>query len=392
MRETKKNIIVAGGAIFFIVVGLLFLIFHHRDNLVAHVPGEVDGYLHANGGLGNIEDKYKNSLNEWLEDNSSINKMRWEEIQKNGIGEFGLFIIKNQMFGVMENSESSRILIKEQGISYTIAEKVVIFPQISSFETSLVEESWYRSVKKRFNFSEFTVYLKNADILNKNFPELGRDDGEMAILGEIEDGKLELRVYGKGIGKKSVSGDSQMIKSIPSDYSKYAKNMTFPKNKQKTDYTIENFNYLLLQNLKGPIEYLEQGDSFVAYFSKELNDIDLLKAQIAQILAYLRPEEQIKYLPDSSIATQLIANPSSVSFENNVTELPEFDLRLEINENEDYFWLTRNKLVYNDSIEQELFISDCSRYGNNQVIMNATELGHLIIINKSENRVKVCVQ
>jgi hypothetical protein len=392
----KNNLIIATIAIFFIVSGFLFLAFHHKDTLISNIPGEATAYFHTNSAnFIKISEPKQALLLNYLENNSNLNRDSWQTIFTGTNDEFALFSIKRQIFGVIKNNSNNKQLLSINNISYQDSNDALIFPKVSVTDTKITDQDWFKQIHNKATFADATLTTKDTLLLNTNFTELPSNSPIFAKMSLIDD-YINIKVNGE-IGQektKTVSTDN-----IPQDTILFISGLNLSKLEQKTDYTAENFDYLLLQSVNGPAQYLVNNENSAIYVNKQSNDSADLQNKIKEILAFTFPEKQNKPLPDGTAAKQLIANKELWKFSQDSTNSLKIDEpELYIHETENYFIVTsKEQLTDNTTKTQSLkqLAKDCHINYSNQIvyskIMNVNSINEILISNRNKNHISICI-
>ncbi|MBT4723252.1 hypothetical protein HN958_04685 [Candidatus Falkowbacteria bacterium] len=396
MHYTNK-LIIATIAVIFIISGLLFLIFHHKDTLITFAPGEATAYLHTTSkSFNKLPESKKNLFLKYLEQKSSLNKTKWNESLSNVNDEFALFSVKKQAFGMIKQTENNVSLLNSQNIPFSQTDEVLFFPKINVSNEKLTDQDWFKKTNTTINFSKYTLLAQNSSLLNVNFPEIQDNEPILAKMDLVNE-NLRIKLYGK-LGQSKLKFKRQ-VQELPEDTKLYISGLTFSKLSQKSDYTSENFPYILTQSLAIPFEYVETDDTFQLYLDKKDVSLENFGEKIKEILAFTYPTEENKLLPDNSIAKQLIANKDNWQFESHSIN------GYKINDPELYIYdLNEHLLVTNaiqgsnfanNTIKLDQIAKNCNIKRSNQTIYTkiATQdtTNNILISNINKNRISICI-
>ncbi|NQT49539.1 hypothetical protein HQ571_02480 [Candidatus Kuenenbacteria bacterium] len=400
-----------------------FLFFNHADNLVKFAPVNAEVYLHSNAKfIERIPEKHFDVYLNWLEEKSTLTKDQWQEFFDNTKGEFGLFTINGQVFGMVRKDDKTLKRFRKGTIAFAENENAIYFPPLKLSESYLTETDWYNGARKRINFSKFTIYSKNFSYLNFPVTSITADSQKpIVIFGDNKEEQLKLTIFGLN-NPKTKNFSKQNITLLSEGTNFYGKNVLADNIAQKTEYIPENFNFNLLSIINGPVEFEENQSEFTIYLQKADNDLEVLKSDILNIIAQTVPVEKEKLLPDHSVAVQLIADSSAWNFENknvkrdegvapDVLELnvPEQRINLQLTET-DLHYIIKNlfntkesgatpssSLTSHDSLQTKNIPKKCKLFAKSYLYMNLSNtslsdyFAQAIVINNNPNKTIICI-
>lgn len=298
------------------ISGVVFLLFNHRDHLINFVPAKAEIYLNTNSRQFSklSEDKKSLSLT-WLENRSGLGAEKWRTILENAHSEIGLFSINGQVFGLMKETKRSLPLILQQTTNVSVKNNIIYFPELKLSGENLSEQKWFNDVYKKISFRPIHLYAKNASSFKLGLPNLsGSEKSGIAILGKISKSKIKLTLIGSNSALTTDKRKPQ-LKLVPSDTKIYFNNISAAELNQEFEYTPENLDLHILKSINGAVEYLKTSNSFQILVDKNKNSFADLQETVLKNMALTFPAEKSKFLPDGTVSTQYIADPSLWKFE-----------------------------------------------------------------------------
>ena len=297
---------------------------------------------------------------------------------------------------MIKQTENNVSLLNSQNIPFSQTDEVLFFPKINVSNEKLTDQDWFKKTNTTINFSKYTLLAQNSSLLNVNFPEIQDNEPIFAKMDLVNE-NLRIKLYGK-LGQSKLKFKRQ-VQELPEDTKLYISGLTFSKLSQKSDYTSENFPYILTQSLAIPFEYVETDDTFQLYLDKKDVSLENFGEKIKEILAFTYPTEENKLLPDNSIAKQLIANKDNWQFESHSIN------GYKINDPELYIYdLNEHLLVTNaiqgsnfanNTIKLDQIAKNCNIKRSNQTIYTkiATQdtTNNILISNINKNRISICI-
>jgi hypothetical protein len=377
---------------------LIFLFFSHNDTLKNFVPAEADVYLHSTTDkLNSLPDNQRELFADWLEKHSSLSKSAWQTIFNSYRGEIGLFSINQQIFAIAKPTKKIINALDAQNISSLRQRKSLLFPGLQISGEKLVKTAWFNQIKQKVSFSDALIYIKNTAILPLPLSEKRQNDA-LVISANFSSKWTKLNILGP-VGQEIFSKSKRQITMLPTDTIVYFYNILTEKITEKAEFLPQNFKFHLLKSLKGPVEFLETNNGFVVFGLLKYNSTAAIQQNISAILSQMFPTVKPKLLPDRTIAAQLIADPSQWQFVNNnqqqsVLNEKKLNLNITIDELQKYFSIKNNFSEVNskDSTKINGLFSSCSIFHNQGAIFYPVNSLKLFIINKNENKIRVCIE
>lgn len=381
----------------------VFLIFNHNDNLKNYVPAEAEIYLHSKPRqYKSLPPNQKNFYLNWLEAHSSLSKSAWQSLLQNHNGEIGLFSINEQVFGVIKSKKAAIDALNAQGVSFVRDGEALFFPSLHVSEEKLKDRIWFQKISNRISFADILIYVK--DNLSLPLPILEIAAEPMRAAAEVSPNRIKLRISGP-VGQKLKSKNKRQITGLPSNAVLYFYNILTKNISEKAEFSAQNFKFHLLQSLAGPVEFLEAKGGFTIFAPKKFNSFESIEKSILTILANTLPVEKQKFLPDQTVSTQLIADPSRWQFQNNITdnrqvshlEEKKLNLTLSVEDLDELIVIKNNALTSNPNLLAKInqIVNSCSLFHNNGLIIlpfnNVNNFKELVIINKNPNNIVLCI-
>ena len=388
-----------------IALGCLFVLFFSpSDSLVKFVPAEATLYLHSkNNFLAKLPENQKNLFLNWLGTKSTLTQTQWQQIIHLKNKEFALFTLNSQFFSLTKNNPTLKTFLVNNKISFTEVNDILYIPAIKITNSAFNQETWYKKIRKHFNFSALNVYIKNPRALDIPTALINTKDLPLVVTNTtIQNtncynlrGQIGLNVSEKQDPKLSSTPDTQL----------YFNNLPTSAIAQKVDYTLNNFPLLLLKTLSGSVEFVYNSDNFVIRASKKQNSLDYIKTNIQFILAQTKPLERTKLLPDETTSIQLIADPTKYQFasvDNKYQQIkindPNFEINIQETENDYYIfnnYATLNSTQTNTNTRLNPFFNKTKQgilYLNSKEIPNLQNLSAIWFLNKNANNLSICIK
>lgn len=368
------------------IAGLIFIFNFHFDSLIRFAPSNAEVYINFNPSeLTKLNAKQRDAALRWLEINSDINSAAWQNIFSNVKHEISLFMVNGKVFGIARDNKQMEKTLTAGNISFVKQDNVLYFPKLIVLPTRISATDWFKQSGQRINLSDFSIYLKNLSYLN--IPLATAEQRQpLAITGKIKDDSVLLNVYGDA-GQSAPSTLSRQIKTLPLTTNIYLRGMSIDQISQNAPFSRQNFQFLLLQSLKGPVEYLNTDKGFLVYALKEGNSFQQLENSTLTIISNILPTKKSKLLPDNTIAVNLVIDPKAWQFkqinENTVNLLePRLDLNMTIKQTDNLMIINNNNIAITTANGQNMANNRCT----NQISSIFPWLNrHLIYVNVGNN-------
>jgi hypothetical protein len=388
-----------------ITIGCLFILFFsHPDNLARFVPAEATLYLHSqNNFLDKLPNNQKNLFLAWLEKKSTLTQSQWDQIIKEKTKEFALFTINGQFFGLTETNPNLKNTLEKTKISFTEVNNHLYIPAIKTNNTTITKESWYTNIRKHFNLSSLTIYLKNPRAMDIPTALINTNELPVVITNTTIQKTNCYNLHGQ-IGFTNKTKEPAHF-SITPDTKIYFNNFPAKEISQKVDYTLNNFPLLLLKTLKGSMEFVNTTDNFAIRVPKKENSLKEIQNNIKFILAQTKPSEKEKLLPDETIATQLIADSTQYLFsevDNNHQQikLDEQNFEINIKTKEKDHYIFSNSIFLNTKLTSNSNSNNPLSHKTNQGLfyLNPTtpqatkSLPAVWLLNKNPHNISICIE
>ncbi|MEK7512539.1 MAG: hypothetical protein AAB575_06060 [Patescibacteria group bacterium] len=387
------------------IAGITFLLLNHHDHLVNFVPAEAELYVNADSNVFNkLSEEKKLLLTSWLTNKSSLNAEKWRTILEDANAEIGIFSINGQIFGLLKKTKQTAALINNQTENIQTKDNVIYFPSLKISNDKLTSQAWFKTAYKKISFQPLRLYAKNISAFNLMLPNIpGMNNEAVTILGKIKTDKIKLTVFSQSdvdLGTKLKT----RLKTVPSDTQIYFHGIATNKINQEFEYIAGNLSFHILKSINGPIEYLKTTADFQIFADKSLNSLVDLNKNITKDLAMTFPVEKLKALPDGTLATQYIADPSIWNFETIATDAfageilrePRLGYDLSITSADKYYIIESksNKPSLATQLNITPYFRKCSMFNRNGEIYlnyNTDKLSPIVIINKNHSKLVICL-
>lgn len=318
MRRIYINLLLLFSGIVIFILCLVFLFLNQGDNIVRFVPDTADLYFHAKiNKLALLKPEQQAILYGWLGQNGALSEKQWRGIMP---------LIKNEFTIYKENNELTVIAHPNKPLAELLAKEVIVSSPIGSFivfpsdDSSFSPEnsSSFAKLKRKINFSDFSSYARNLNVIHGFLTNLGESESQPVIIdGDIEKNKIEL-VINESTSLMPGKKMKPQIKTLDPSTQYYFLNIDQKNAEKLAENSQKSLDFQILTKLNGPKEYQKTSAWSSIFITKRNNTLEGLKLAITTTLATFQPAEKAKVLPDDTIATQLIADPTQWSF----VELP----------------------------------------------------------------------
>lgn len=318
MRRIYINLLLLFAGIVAFILCLVFLLLNQGDNIVRFAPDTADLYFHARANkLALLKPERQTILYTWLGQNGSLSEKQWQLIVPLIKNEFAIYKKNNELTVVARPNRSLVELLIKEGIASSSTGSFIAFP---SDDSGFAPEnsSSFAKLKRKINFSDFSLYARNLNVIHGFLTNLGKSESQPVIIdGNIGKNKIELTIN-ESTPLMPDKKMKQQIKTFDPSTQYYFLNID-QKNAEKLAENLQKtLDFQILSKLSGPKEYQKTKDWSTMFITKRYNTMEGLKLAITTTLATFQPAEKAKVLPDDTIATQLIADPTQWSF----VELP----------------------------------------------------------------------
>jgi len=384
-------------------LGILFLLFNHVDTLYHYVPGSAENYLHIKPqSLNELTPAQKQEIIIWLSAHSTLDQEAWQQILSLNTRELGLYTLNGQIFGLVKKNHVTENFFNGSILKSVVTKKVIFFGgRVLGKEDlqSLAQSAWFKSVRQKILFKDFVFYSQNLKTLNLGLPTIKNAEIPLiSLLGNIKDARVQASILGN-VGQAKDKFITNGLSRLPASTIAYFRNLSLSNiDKFKTIST--NLEFSILQKLPSNLEYFKDPAGSELKLPKDSITLERLKQVILDATAQIYPTRTEKILPDGSIAINLIANKQAWSFVEfspkhwilpPITEDKTTPALIDLMETQNDYRITFGSPNFNGELESKCELPKFSQNGIIYYNLGLNSFENLLIQNKNQKKIKICI-
>ena len=313
LKQLFTKIILGFTALTIIIGSFFILSLKHRDTLKYAAPQNATVYLHLESAnqLATLSKNHKLLLNNLIQlTDKNFNVFGVAEIIGNS--ELAMFKTNKQPF-ILAAHSTPRLTayLDGYGVGYS-GEKIIYFP---TNQNTIKGPLGLTAKQPLLDFSDINLYLSGDEpLIFCNINTANIETGHLFAQIAISSTKETLSIKTSLPLPKTNEGSLIMTAGLPADTEIYLTNADLFGAPLTANLIKDHFDYILLQKISRPLEYLRTSSASLFNFGKNYSKDQILD-MVKFTLATLTPRKENHALPDGTEATNLVVDPTRWSFE-----------------------------------------------------------------------------